>query len=98
MASSAGPSLAPNGRTRTMASVSSLRQMLDVLGQAHPGVFAFFVDRERWCGKAGLREGTNRDGDIFLSIFDRVVNRCAAGRTEVERNPAARVANAYILL
>ena len=72
--------------------------MLDVLRQAHPGVFAFFVDRERWRGKAGLPEGTNRDGDIFLSTLDRVMNRCAAGRTEVERNLAARVAYTYVLL
>jgi hypothetical protein len=60
-------------------------------------VFSFFVYRERWCRKAGLREGTNRDGDEFLSTVDCVVNGCAAGRTEVKRNSVACITYAYIL-
>jgi hypothetical protein len=63
--------------------------MFDVLGQAHPGVFALLADRERRSGKVGVREGAHRHGNILLSTRDCVVNRCAAIRTEVERNPSS---------
>src|SRR6266498_343788 len=72
--------------------------MLDVLGQAHPRVFASFVDRERRRGKAGVRKGADRNGHKFLPTLDCVVNRCAAGRTKVERNPAAGIAQTHVLL
>ena len=72
--------------------------MLDVLGQSYPGVFAFFINREYRWRKAELCEGTDRDGDVFLSILACPVNRCTAVRTEVESSPVARIAYAYVLL
>jgi hypothetical protein len=75
----------------------TLRQMLHVFRQAHPRVFAFLVDRERRCGKIGVRERADRDGNMVLWTLDCVVNRCAAIRTEIERNPGPRIADAYIL-
>jgi hypothetical protein len=80
------------------ASGFALRYMLDVRGQAHPGVLAFFVDRDGRCRKVRFCECADRDGCETLSAFTGVVHRGAANRTEVERSLAAFVAHAEILV
>jgi len=74
------------------------RHVLDVRRQTHPGVHAFFVDRECWRGKAGLCECADWDSDAFLSALDFIVHCCAAGGAETERDLATLIADAYILL
>jgi hypothetical protein len=72
------------------------RHVLDVYRQTYPSVHAFFVNRKCWRGKAGLRECADWDSGTFLSDF--IVHCCAAGGAEVERDLAAFIADAYILL
>ena len=75
----------------------SLRHVLNVGGQADPGVLAFFVDRKGWLGKAGLGECANRNGDAVFSTFYFVVDCCAAIGAEAEYGFASFISDTDVL-
>ena len=59
---------------------------------------AFLIDRERWARKSGVSERSYRNGDELALRPERVVDRCAARWTEVERDPCPFITDAHELV
>jgi hypothetical protein len=72
---------------------SGLSLVLDACGHFNPGVHAFFVHRERGCGKVWVCERTDGNGDAVFAILAGVVHRGTACGAEVERAPAPGIAD-----
>jgi|SRR5665213_2156652 len=67
------------------------RAVLDACGHFNPGVHAFFVHRERGCGKGGVCERPDGNGDAVFATLARVVHRGTACGAEAERALASGV-------
>jgi hypothetical protein len=70
---------------------SGLSLVLDACGHFNPGVHAFFVHRERGCGKVWVCERTDGNDDAVFAILAGVVHRGTACGAEVERAPASGI-------
>jgi len=68
--------------------------MLDVGRDANPGMHVLFVDRANRQRKVRIGESTHRNANDIGMAFDYVMNRCAAGGTEMKRCLASGIANA----
>jgi hypothetical protein len=71
--------------------VAALCHVLDVFGHGDPGVNSIFVDRERGCREARVREGSDGDRDAFRHAFNHIVDRGPAGGAKSEPGLAAVV-------
>ncbi len=74
-----------------LATASGLSYVLDACGQFNPGVHAFFVHRERGCGKGWVCERTDGNGDAVFETLAGVVHRDTTCGAEVERAPASGI-------
>jgi hypothetical protein len=68
-----------------LATARGLSHVLDACGHFNPGVHAFFVHRERGCGKGRVGERTDGNDDAVFATLAGVVHRRSAPGAEVER-------------
>lgn len=58
--------------------------LLDIFRQVHPGMLSILVNAYIWSTNGWVPEGTSGNGNEFGVVSESVVNRGAAGWTEVK--------------